>query len=74
MRLSTGLDRDPARALAVLHAAFDGRITFIDTADAYCWDDTDRGHNERLIAQALASWSGDRARIIVATKGGTHEA
>ena len=42
----------------------------IDTADAYCWDDTDRGHNERLIAQALASWSGDRARIIVATKGG----
>ena len=47
---------------------------FIDTADAYCWDDTDRGHNERLIAQALASWSGDRARIIVATKGGLTQA
>ena len=27
MRLSTALDRDPARALAVLHAAFDAGIT-----------------------------------------------
>ncbi|HEX6162746.1 MAG TPA: aldo/keto reductase, partial [Vicinamibacterales bacterium] len=28
------------------------------------------GHNERLIARALASWSGDRSSITVATKGG----
>src|SRR5262249_12523025 len=39
-------------------------------ADAYCWDESDAGHNERLIAHALASWSGDRSRIVVATKGG----
>jgi len=70
MRLSTAADRDEARAMSVLHAAFDGGVTFLDTADAYCLDDHDTGHNERLIAQALASWSGDRSRIVVATKGG----
>jgi aryl-alcohol dehydrogenase-like predicted oxidoreductase/histidinol phosphatase-like enzyme len=70
MRLSTERDRDEARSLAVLHAAFDAGITFLDTADAYCWDATEAGHNERLIARALASWGGDRSRIRVATKGG----
>jgi aryl-alcohol dehydrogenase-like predicted oxidoreductase/histidinol phosphatase-like enzyme/predicted kinase len=70
MRLSTEPDRDEARSLAVLHAAFDAGVTFFDTADAYCWDDSERGHNERLIATALATWPGDRSRIRVATKGG----
>ena len=70
MRLSTDRDRDDARAIAVLHAAFDSGITLLDTADAYCRDDTERGHNERLIARALATWSGDRSRVRVATKGG----
>ena len=28
------------------------------------------GHNERLIAKALDSWSGDRDSVLVATKGG----
>ena len=70
MRLSTDPDRDEVRGLAVLHAAFDAGLTFLDTADAYCLDDTERGHNERLIARALAGWKGDRSRIVVATKGG----
>jgi aryl-alcohol dehydrogenase-like predicted oxidoreductase/predicted kinase len=70
MRLSTERDRDEARGIAVLHAAFDAGIALLDTADAYCWDDSERGHNERLIARALASWHGDRARVRVATKGG----
>jgi aryl-alcohol dehydrogenase-like predicted oxidoreductase/predicted kinase/histidinol phosphatase-like enzyme len=70
MRLSTQRDRDAARAVAVLHAAFDAGIAFLDTADAYCWDASEAGHNERLIARALASWGGDRTRIRVATKGG----
>ena len=70
MRLSTALDRDHARGVAVLHAAFDAGITLIDPADAYCWNDGDRGHNERLIAEAVSSWNGDRSRVIVATKGG----
>jgi len=70
MRLSTEADRDEMRATAVLHAALDAGIEFFDTADAYCWDDNERGHNERLIALALASWSGDRSRVRVGTKGG----
>jgi aryl-alcohol dehydrogenase-like predicted oxidoreductase len=70
MRLSTALDRDEDRAIGVLHAAFDAGVTLLDTADAYCRDDHDVGHNERLIASALATWSGDRSRIRVATKGG----
>ena len=70
MRLSTTRDRDETRAIAVLHAALDAGVTFLDTADAYCLDHTDIGHNERLIARALATWPGDRSRIVVATKGG----
>src|SRR5262245_11058759 len=70
MRLSTERDRDEARALAVLHAAFDAGIVFLDTADAYCWNDSEPGHNERLIARALSTWPGDRKRVRVATKGG----
>jgi aryl-alcohol dehydrogenase-like predicted oxidoreductase/predicted kinase len=70
MRLSTEPDRDEARATAVLHAALDAGIEFFDTADAYCWDDAERGHNERLIARALEAWPGNRSRIRVGTKGG----
>src|SRR5258706_13354788 len=70
MRLSTERDRDDTRAVDVLHAAFDSGVTFLDTADAYCWDERDVGHNERIIARALATWHGDGARIVVATKGG----
>jgi aryl-alcohol dehydrogenase-like predicted oxidoreductase len=70
MRLSTAHDRDDTRAIEVLHAALDAGATLLDTADAYCWDERDTGHNERLITRALASWCGDRSRIIIATKGG----
>lgn len=70
MRLSTAPDRDDERSIAVLQAALDTGITFLDTADAYCWSDEETGHNEHLIARALATWTGDRSRLIVATKGG----
>ena len=70
MRLSTERDRDDARSIGVIHAALDAGVTLLDTADAYCLDATEAGHNERLIAGALATWSGDRSRIRVATKGG----
>ncbi len=70
MRLSTEPDRDDDRALAVLHAAFDAGIALLDTADAYCLGADDVGHNERLIARAIASWPGEQSRIRVATKGG----
>ncbi len=70
MRLSTERSRDDSSAIAVLHAAFDAGITLLDTADSYCWDETERGHNERLIARALSTWHGDRSRVQIATKGG----
>jgi aryl-alcohol dehydrogenase-like predicted oxidoreductase/predicted kinase len=70
MRLSTERERDEARSIAVLHTAFDAGVTLLDTADAYCFDHTETGHNERLIARAVATWPGGASRIIVATKGG----
>jgi aryl-alcohol dehydrogenase-like predicted oxidoreductase/predicted kinase len=70
MRLSTERDRDDARGVEVLHAALDAGVVFLDTADAYCLDDSEVGHNERLIARALSAWSGDRSRLVIATKGG----
>jgi aryl-alcohol dehydrogenase-like predicted oxidoreductase len=70
MRLSTEADRDDERSVAVIRAALDAGATVLDTADAYCLDDRDVGHNERLIAQALDGWRGDRLAITIATKGG----
>jgi aryl-alcohol dehydrogenase-like predicted oxidoreductase/histidinol phosphatase-like enzyme/predicted kinase len=70
MRLSTERVRDPDRGVALLHEAFDAGVNFLDTADAYCWDATESGHNERLIGRALQSWTGDRSPIVIATKGG----
>ena len=70
MRLSTAVDRDDERGVAVIRAALDAGATLLDTADSYGLDEGDVGHNERLVARALAGWSGDRARITVATKGG----
>jgi aryl-alcohol dehydrogenase-like predicted oxidoreductase len=58
------------QALGVLRAILDAGVTLIDTADAYCLDEHDVGHNERLIAAALRAWPGDRAQVVVATKGG----
>ncbi|MEV5961520.1 aldo/keto reductase [Kribbella sp. NPDC051952] len=61
---------DEARSIATIHAALDAGITFIDTADAYHLTATDVGHNESLIAGALASYGGDTSNVLVATKGG----
>ncbi len=55
------------RSIRTIHAALDAGVNLIDTADAYSKDDSDVGHNERLIAKAI----GDRRdQVIVATKGG----
>lgn len=51
----------------VLHAAIDAGMTFIDTADVYCYDDNDIGHNERLIASVVRERKDD---VRVATKAG----
>ena len=59
-----------AQGLDVLHRVLDLGVTFIDTADAYCRDETDKHHNERIIQKALATYPGDASRVVVATKGG----
>jgi aryl-alcohol dehydrogenase-like predicted oxidoreductase len=61
-----------AQGIRVILAALDAGMTLIDTADVYCFDDSDLGHNERLIAAALASWRGRREHVVVATKGGPY--
>jgi aryl-alcohol dehydrogenase-like predicted oxidoreductase len=64
-------DRPPEpQGLEVMRAALDAGVRLIDTADAYCLDDADLGHNERLVAEVLRGWSGDRDAVLVATKGG----
>lgn len=70
MRLSTEASRDEARALEVIAAALAGGVRLFDTADAYALDATDAGHNERLLARAIAAWAGDRAELTIVTKGG----
>jgi aryl-alcohol dehydrogenase-like predicted oxidoreductase len=59
-----------AAGVKVVHAALDAGMRLIDTADVYCIDDRDIGHNERLVAKALREWGGDRSSVLVATKGG----
>lgn len=60
------------RALATIHRALDLGITLIDTANVYApaWEQI--GHNERLVAEALRTYTGpaDLAGVLVATKGG----
>jgi len=71
MPLSTKEDRpSPEDAAAVVHAALDAGVTLIDTADAYAADEAEFGHNESLVARALATYGGDTSDVLVATKGG----
>jgi aryl-alcohol dehydrogenase-like predicted oxidoreductase len=70
MPLSLAGRPDEAQAVRTIHAALDAGVNLIDTADAYCRDDSDFGHGEDLVARALAAWPGDRDRVLVATKGG----
>ena len=70
MPLSTDGRPDRAQALRVVHAALDAGVRLIDTADAYCLDAADTGHNEVLVKDALRAWGGDRDDVLVATKGG----
>lgn len=60
-------------AIPALHAAMDAGITFFDTADIYAPTWNSYGHNEKFVAEALATWSGtkeQKEKIVIATKGG----
>lgn len=71
MHLSIDKAKRPSEedAIALIRHAVDTLgITLIDTADSYCIDERDKGHNERVIAEALSD--GRKERVTVATKGG----
>ena len=68
MRLSTAGRPDRGDALVTLRQIVDAGVRLLDTADAYCLDRADTGHNEALIAEALTGAT--RADVLVATKGG----
>src|SRR2546430_5083968 len=65
-----GRPDDEQRSIATIHAALEAGVTLIDTADAYHLDLSDVGHNESLIARAVASFGGDTSAVLIATKGG----
>ncbi|MGH8582917.1 MAG: aldo/keto reductase [Gammaproteobacteria bacterium] len=58
-----------AQAHAVIQAFIDAGGDFIDTANVYCLDDADIGHNERLIRAALTKLQ-TTSGVWVATKAG----
>ena len=60
---------EEAQSIEVIHRALDLGVTLIDTADSYCKDESDKHHNERLIAKALQEYQGN-ANVTIATKGG----
>ncbi|WP_084105796.1 aldo/keto reductase [Demequina sp. NBRC 110056] len=64
---------DEARSVATIHAALDAGVTLIDTADAYHRDPGEVGHNERLIARAVAAYPDAAVRdsVLIATKAGS---
>ncbi len=69
MPLSLAGRPEEDQALAVIETFVNLGGNFIDTANVYCRDDSDIGHNERLIAKALKRL-GRCSEVIVATKGG----
>ncbi|MBD0343981.1 MAG: aldo/keto reductase [Coleofasciculus sp. Co-bin14] len=70
MPLSLSNRPPESQAIALIHRALDRGVTLIDTADSYCQDESDKHHNERLIAKALQQYGGDVSQVTVATKGG----
>jgi Aldo/keto reductase family len=64
MNLSIAGRPDRRQAIETIHAALDAANCLVETADAYCLHDSDTGHNEALVAEALASWRGLARRPI----------
>jgi len=63
--------RTPGDAAALVHAALDAGITFLDTADIYGFDGSGGfGDAEALLGEVLAAEPGLRDKMVLATKGG----
>jgi aryl-alcohol dehydrogenase-like predicted oxidoreductase len=57
-------------AIDTILAALDAGVTLIDSAACYVPSHEAPGHNEALIAKALARWDGARGDVVIATKAG----
>ena len=57
-------------AVATVQAALDAGVTYIDTADIYSpsWDTL--GHNEKIVGEAIRTYTGSTADVVIGTKGG----
>ena len=69
MPLSIGGRPEEEQASAVIESFINAGGNFIDTANVYCLDSSDIGHNERLIEKTLSKLD-QKKNITVATKGG----
>lgn len=75
MPLSIENRPDEDRAIEVIHRAFDLGVNHIDTAFGYYLAggtafNGEEQHNEKLIAKAIESYTGDKSNIVVASKAG----
>ncbi len=70
MPMSVRERNDEDRAMETIKRALDEGVTLIDTADAYSPDEATFGHNEILVAKALARFGVGPDEVLVATKGG----
>lgn len=69
MPLSLAGRPSEAQAIEVINTFINGGGNFIDSANVYCVDEDDVGHNEKLIAKALSQHASAN-KVVVATKGG----
>lgn len=67
-QLSIGEYTGESQSIAIINEAMNV-YDMIDTADSYCLNSTDTGHNERLIAKILHNHP-RRDQLLIATKGG----
>lgn len=56
-------NEDEADSIRVIHAALDAGVNFVDTADVYS-----AGVSEEITGKAIATWTGDRDDVVLATK------
>ena len=63
-------DENYQTTIDALHAALAAGARFFDTADIYAPAWNLFGHNEKLVAEAVRTYQGDKSGLVIATKGG----
>lgn len=58
------------QAIDIIHTVLDAGVTHLDVAWAYYESGGEEEYGEKLVAEALETWHGDRTQVSVATKVG----